>query len=1469
MLLLLFPVGVIGLFQLPPVRSLVLRTIESSINRMLLPGATFHIGDVGGTLWNTLSLENVLLVVDGDTLAFIPRIRIDYNIEAALRRHLEISKLLIDQPKVYLYRRREKQWWNYQRLVRPDTTVSTTTPWSYRINQLEIRSGQLVHIDERRLHASAGRFLVDRFQLDSLALQAQLAGSTDGTTITVFLKQLAFVDRFSSFRLRNATGTVRKAGDALEIFNAMVQSAGSSVRLNIQTDSLQAFIAGDQDALAARWSVEADSLRMEEFRLFLPQLPPGEGSVYLQAVGDLQNRRIAIRRFRLAAGSSFLQLRGAGTLATSLEQSHFTTAAASAVIFRTDLRRFFPVALPPMLRDLDSLRIRQLQFDGTPVRGTVEVQAIADAAPLQGQVQYDLAKHWYCVRLQFQQLNLQQFSRRLFPSTRLTGTIEGCLQGTTLENSQATLALTLHRSTVESGQIGKLLLAARYRDQRLSLDSLVFYHDAALQRNLRVHGWVYVDTAAPRYDVALQMDQLALQQLLPSLPFRVTAQVRLAGQGATVDDFVGQLTAQVDRVDWKDRSFLPFTLQLLSDRSSAGRSVALRSDFATVRLDGTFRWAALVHSLVRHSTELATYFVQSVRLFADTTAKPERMFQDSVDCRFSLHLLNAAYLQPLLPDFALWFQGTLAGRVIQYPGQASILRIDSLQLVNFDLQTATDTIQIFSIAGSIQQRLFPEPERDRVHIVAYLPYGLRVDRLDIWQGSAVFHRRGDSVRIGGMVAFASDSMRLALAGTVVTGNARLQVQLDTASVRYRQLQWGATRPVWAYLTPAAITFEQVEFAGIYGDSIRVRGVWRFADWADLTLTVTNEAFHPMFQQILELDSTDLLSTLRGTVRRCEIVVQGALAEPSIHIEWTTDTLVFQGQRLGIFAGTLRYQYQVWQGEAVLTDRAKPRLQLMLQQLPLQINFQDWRFAIDTTRPLYASVVAEHMPLAMLQPVLPFVADLTGSWQLQLQLSGYLPDRLVYRGEANIDRGQFLVPATNIRYRVEGRITFRKDTLFIRSLNVQNVPEDLSDGRAELRGFVFLPSFSLQQFDLQLHTAKLLVMSRATQAVNPALYGTLVLRTRTPLRLSGSLELPSLSGEIDVLKAVLFFPEQQDMENFQQPYCYERIVYRNGKRLRLDRNCPDELYQTVGDTTAKPVAELPNLQPSFLDRLHYFLTIHFRTSVLVTMDFSPFEQLVAELEAPEPLYYMTNPLTGKPEFYGELIVRKGSTYKFYRIFSAEGRISFRTGIDNPELDLVAELRGRRFVDQEVQTYRVIIYIQGTKKAPKLRFAYYINGEEQTGDPQEVQANSIFLILFGKTKAEFQQGSSDPQLASIFSSGISSGLSKFITEVLQSTGIIRSADIVLRQSETFGDWDLTQAEIRLRGEIAPLGVLWQYGGEVGDISRATFEINFPLGSLTNVEALRGLVVQIRRSVVQTQSLLSQQREYEIKVLYRYSW
>jgi len=322
------------------------------------------------------------------------------------------------------------------------------------------------------------------------------------------------------------------------------------------------------------------------------------------------------------------------------------------------------------------------------------------------------------------------------------------------------------------------------------------------------------------------------------------------------------LAAQVDRVDWKDRSFLPFTLQLLSSRSSAGRSVELRSDFATVRLDGTFRWAALVRGLVQHSTELAGYFVHSVQLFADTTAPVDRMIQDSVDCRFSIHLLNAAYFQPLLPDFALWLQGQLTGRLVQYPRQTSILQIDSLQLVNFDWHTLVDTVQIFSLAGAVRQQLFPRADRDQVFITVRVPYGLRIKSLDIWRGEAVFHRRGDSVDIGGRVSFAADSVQLTLGGTLVTGKARLQVQLDTLRVRYRQLQWKTTHPIQVYMTPAAITFEQVEFAGAHGDSVRVRGIWRFADWADLTLKLTNMALHPLLHQVLALDSTELLSLAR-------------------------------------------------------------------------------------------------------------------------------------------------------------------------------------------------------------------------------------------------------------------------------------------------------------------------------------------------------------------------------------------------------------------------------------------------------------------------------------------------------------------------------------------------------------------------------------------------------------------------------
>ncbi len=1480
LLVALFPVLVIGLFQLYPVRSFFLDFVESAVNDHLLVGATLHIGDVSGTLWNSLVLKDVLVRTPSDTLLAVPEVVVTYNLEALLRRKVAITQLTLSQPRVYLRRKASDSLWNYQQLrFRSDTSqAAASMPWHFVIERFQIKGGSIEHIDAQRLREDLPRLVTDRMALDSLNLIVRLAGSFDGTLLSGFVQQLQFTERFSHLQVRRFRGTFHKLHDALEIFNTSLLTTHSAVQVSGRIEHWGSFqnMLPVPPTLRGQLLLDVDSLDPAELRLLFPTLPLGKLPLRMYIASDLENQHLAIRQFKVQFGNSQLQLRGKVVLNEGMQQLPITLSTVRAEVFAADLQRLIALDLPVPLRTIKRWEIKAARFEGTPRAGKIHFTAVADNSTLESSVYYDLRQSLpgYGGTIQFRHLNLQQLIGRAVPETRLTGYVEAHLRGQSLPTLEGSARIALAHSRIGAASIGKLIAAVHADQRRIVIDSLVLFHSRQQLPNVLVQGWLAKELEQPPFSIAAQLQQLQLRQLFPDLPFTISANFKAAGKGITPDTFIGQMQARVDQLDLEQQSFLPFSFHLESEKDTAGRHVRFTSSFATAELHGRFQWRSLLHAIMLHSTALAQYFLNASRIFADTTLFVHPELPDSLHCTFALQLENAAYLQPLLPGFALWFQATLRGELHQIAGQYSALELQSLQVENFAFSTARDTVQIFQLGGQLQQRLQVDSVSQQMAMHVELPYGLRIGGLDMLHGVATVQSTGEQVQLQGSALFGPDSLLLALKGHIVTDTGRIQGRLDSLYLHYRQLFWRQRSPVRFYGTPTTLVVEPLVVEGAFRDTLQVSGVWDFGRQANVVIQLANVPIAPYGQHFFPFDSTTFRSVVQGRIRQGAIVVQGDLQQPQIDVRWITDTLKVYGYALGILQGNLRYRYQNWGGEVAihpLQEVPATRLQLFIQQLPMTMDFATWNIALDTLRPWYLTLSADDMPLQLLQPLLPFVAELSGIFQTQLQLSGYFPNRFDYRGEMRIASGQFVVPATNVSYRCRGHLLFRRDTVFIDSLAVFNEKEDLPDGYALAHGAIFLRGFALEGFDIQLHSTKLLVMNYATQAVSPNLYGTLIIRTRQPLRLFGSLNLPWLNGEVDVLKADLIFPEQQSVENFQQLYCYERIVYKDGKRLFLDRNCSDEVYRPQQSPTpqSETAPHLPALQPGFLERLHYYLVIRFITPVLVRMDFSPFEQLVAELEAPEPLYYMTNPLTGKPEFYGELIVQEGSTYRFYRIFSTRGKISFRTGLDNPELDLVAELRGKRFVGQEIETYRVVIFIEGTKKAPKLRFAYYINGEAQPGDPQEVQANSIFLILFGRTKDEFQQGSSDPQLMSVLSSGLSSGLSKFITTVLQSTGIVRSADIVFQQSDNLGSWDLAQAEIRLRGEIAPLGLLWQYGGEVGDISRATFEINFPLGSLTNVEALRGLVLQIRRSVIQAQSLLSQQREYEIKILYRYSW
>jgi hypothetical protein len=378
-------------------------------------------------------------------------------------------------------------------------------------------------------------------------------------------------------------------------------------------------------------------------------------------------------------------------------------------------------------------------------------------------------------------------------------------------------------------------------------------------------------------------------------------------------------------------------------------------------------------------------------------------------------------------------------------------------------------------------------------------------------------------------------------------------------------------------------------------------------------------------------------------------------------------------------------------------------------------------------------------------------------------------------------------------------------------------------------------------------------------------------TTTQSRIS-SVELAVLSAE-DAIKA------QNENATSHLPdsnvSAFRMVSAETMRRTALS----DILTANAPKTNQEKVEDRSRL--SFADRIDYALNINLRGNFSVTMDWGPSEQLIANLaqETPEqPLRYLKTP--DRPDehrLFGDLILRDGSTYKYYRVFTASGKLAFNTGVmSNPRLNLNATLRGQRTIPDRNGTsdYVVNLALSGTKQSPMLKMSYLVDNVPGVGDSTKIQNDAIMLLLLGRTQDELALGNGlvGNGLGGLTQNYSSSLASRLLTDLLQGTGIVRSADISFAGGRTGLPLDMSQARVQFTGEISNLGVLWQVANDFGtNTPNTSFSIDIPFRSFLDQELFRNIVLQITRSSAMSNSsvFLRQQREWEVKIGSRNSW
>ncbi|MBK9246600.1 MAG: translocation/assembly module TamB domain-containing protein [Ignavibacteria bacterium] len=426
----------------------------------------------------------------------------------------------------------------------------------------------------------------------------------------------------------------------------------------------------------------------------------------------------------------------------------------------------------------------------------------------------------------------------------------------------------------------------------------------------------------------------------------------------------------------------------------------------------------------------------------------------------------------------------------------------------------------------------------------------------------------------------------------------------------------------------------------------------------------------------------------------------------------------------------------------------------------------------------------------------------------------------------------------------------------------------------------LKDFNIDSLDIYIRSRKILLLSSASAATSPTLYGKFVISTgREPLHFFGTLQKPFLRGDVNIEDASLTFPPDKQLKVSASTFRYSVDSTKGRMTILITKDTISDSIPIVPHSSAlsstieteKEKADKKRRGPGLNELIDYDVFVKIPGNFNLKMILGQFDQLEANIGPKDrtiPLHFVQPPLS-KPKLYGDIIIKEGSKYKFFKVFDASGSLQFNTGaIDNPQLNIFAKYKGQRDKDNRRQDYVVNLSISGSKNLPILGISYQIDGMDAAGDSAKVRSDAILMLLLGKTQDELRPGSGvggQLNLTNELSSGASGVVSSQLSSLIQGTGVFTDAQIDF----VGGVQDLSQARLNISGQLFG-NVSWRIGGTLGDVTaNSQFSVDIPLNILGDYELLNNFILQLTKTINANATTNRQQKDWEIKPGFRYSF
>ncbi len=1449
-------------------KTFILKTALNLVNQEFNGNISFE--NVHLNVFKGIIFDNILISLNGDTIAFLPIARIDWEIAPLFKKRIFVGFFELERPQIFLVKELNDSLWNIEKFFKPTEKKETKskTDLIIHISRLRIENGLLKIVDKNH-QPSNHRFNPENLIIDNLDISWNGKLDLLNSKFDFNIENLSFIEKHSNLYVTKLTAKVEIDSHSVIANKLVLETPNTKLASNL------GYYIQSSKFLLTNVNVQTKTDDILKFVNI-----PVEKNSKISLSGNVEmGKNLLLKDIVLQIdNSSKLEFNGKVDLENSHPEIEFIISKAK--IYEHDVRDLLFSVFKSIPINFGYFATNDFTFGYKNKTLSFLGKFSTSAGDILSNIELD-SNLLLDYSISFNKLDLKKIYKKL-PKTELKGISNGSLSlmNFTFLNGFISCNIVDGKSEINGIEKFQLTVYSKFQNGLIKVDSLIFSNHSDLEKNQpeEVNFSGNIDISNPKdpsYSGNLSLKNVGIYKFFGNggnFPQNLTAFFKIEGKGFDINSFLFSLDGRFEELSFEDRSLFPFSLILkINHIDSLDRQIYVKSEVLKGQIRGVYQFNSLIEDFSHQFNAIAESFESKL----NTVLKPDTalFLPTSKSLKPDFKELKAGKFYPAnfeanfeINDFSLiniilkknlTFSG--GGKVkVEIDENSSDFILDSLSIDYFSFPLTQNnywfSISNLFVNANYQIGLF-EGKPNLNYFSARVSTDNRVilgfSYLDYLDLNLDF--KDNCLEVTSSTNLNS-FLGVKLRDKILFSDTLIQNQIDILNLTYQNVfQWDLASPFNVDISSQSISIGKLALKRENGEIVNLNGKFNFDGYLDFRGEITSIPLNDFQKLLPKENSLAQIKSFFGKVDRIEFKVQNSLDNPDINLKFLAADIQFENMEIGNILAELFYSDYSLKGKLKLTNKKFMPFEIEINEVPVELNLKELKFGVVKEKGFKAFLNCERFNLSLLGPFISsYIENLQGSVKISTSISGFLPEDLRFYGFLDILESSFVATNNNLKYNLSGRINFEGTEFSLNDIIIRNIREDYRNGNGIISGKIIFSNNRLENVELNLFSEGIKILSSASSKTLPQLYGDLVISTAPAyLRFIYDRNELLLEGNVNLVFGKLYMPGSTGSESVKESFVQ---------------------YEISNASTQNTSIKAPNNreEPQKTTNLKLDLTLKFIQPIELTLDLTSIGQIYALISLENELSsirFFSDPknditlLTGN-----DLILREGSTLKFVKLFNTEGKINFPTGaIDNPSLNLVAYYNGQSVYNDAVRNFTVKIYITGTREKPKLRFDYTFDGQPASDDSSKVAQDALFLLAFGKTKSEIEKGglTSNFNLSEFSTSGSSAILSKIVSDALSGTGFISSADIILPPTASA----LDRATLKMSGRF--LGMTWNFGGTMADLlNNNEMSVEVPIGTVLPF-GLPNIILQLSRSSSLTQSFQRNQKDWEIKLKYGSTW